>query len=474
MSQKLDVLSKYPDAVELGELYRQAGFDLYLVGGLVRDELRNTPGEFTDFDMTTNATPAQSERILSAWGEHIWDIGKEYGTISARKNGAVYEVTTYRAEVYVADSRKPTVEFGTDLKADLIRRDFTINAMAAALPSGEIVDLFHGTKDLAEGVLRTPRSPQESFSEDPLRMMRAARFAARFNLTVAPEVFEAMRQMAPRIEIISAERVRDELIKLICADYPRVGLNLLVETGLAGYVLPELPALRMEMDPSHHHKDVYEHSLKVMEQAIEKETDADGPCPAPDFVLRFASLLHDIGKPKTRRFEKDGSVSFLQHDVVGARMVKKRMRALRFDNDTIKAVARLVELHMRFYGYREAGWTDSAVRRYVRDAGEQLQRLHRLSRSDVTTRNKRMARSLAQAYDDLERRIDELAAQEELDAMRPELDGEQIMAVLGIDPGPLVGQAYKFLLNLRLDEGELGEEETTRRLLVWWQEHGES
>ena len=299
MSQKLDVLSKYPDAVELGELYRQAGFDLYLVGGLVRDELRNTPGEFTDFDMTTNATPAQSERILSAWGEHIWDIGKEYGTISARKNGAVYEVTTYRAEVYVADSRKPTVEFGTDLKADLIRRDFTINAMAAELPSGEIVDLFHGTKDLAEGVLRTPRSPQESFSEDPLRMMRAARFAARFNLTVAPEVFEAMRQMAPRIEIISAERVRDELIKLICADYPRVGLNLLVETGLAGYVLPELPALRMEMDPSHHHKDVYEHSLKVMEQAIEKETDADGPCPAPDFVLRFASLLHDIGKPKT-------------------------------------------------------------------------------------------------------------------------------------------------------------------------------
>ena len=252
-----------------------------------------------------------------------------------------------------------------------------------------------------------------------------------------------------------------------------MGLNLLVETGLAGYVLPELPALRMEMDPSHHHKDVYEHSLKVMEQAVEKETDADGPCPAPDFVLRFASLLHDIGKPKTRRFEKDGSVSFLQHDVVGARMVKKRMRALRFDNDTIKAVARLVELHMRFYGYREAGWTDSAVRRYVRDAGEQLQRLHRLSRSDVTTRNKRMARSLAQAYDDLERRIDELAAQEELDAMRPELDGEQIMAVLGIGPGPLVGQAYKFLLNLRLDEGELGEEEATRRLLVWWQEHGE-
>lgn len=474
MSQKIDVLSKFPDAAQLGELYRRAGFELYLVGGIVRDQLRDTPGDFTDFDLTTDATPAESEQILRVWGEHVWDIGKEYGTISARKNGAVYEVTTYRAEVYASDSRKPTVEFGTDLRADLVRRDFTMNAMAASLPSGEVVDLFDGAKDLAEGVLRTPRSPQDSFSEDPLRMMRAARFAARFNLQVAPDVFEAMRQMASRIEIISAERVRDELVKLICADYPRVGLNLLVDSGLADYVLPELPALRMEIDPAHHHKDVYGHSLKVMEQAIEKETGADGPCPKPDFVLRFAALLHDIGKPKTRRFEKDGSVSFLHHEVVGAKLVKKRMRCLRFDNDTISAVARLVELHMRFYGYREAGWTDSAVRRYVRDAGEQLQRLHRLSRSDVTTRNKRMARSLAQAYDDLERRIEELAAQEQLDAMRPELDGEQIMAVLGVKPGPVVGQAYKFLLNLRLDEGELGEEEATRRLLTWWGEHSES
>ena len=470
MSQKIDVLSKFPDAAQLGELYRRAGFELYLVGGIVRDQLRDTPGDFTDFDLTTDATPAESEQILRGWGEHVWDIGKEYGTISARKNGAVYEVTTYRAEVYASDSRKPTVEFGTDLRADLVRRDFTMNAMAASLPSGEVVDLFGGAKDLAEGVLRTPRSPQDSFSEDPLRMMRAARFTARFNLQVAPDVFEAMRQMASRIEIISAERVRDELVKLICADYPRVGLNLLVESGLADYVLPELPALRMEIDPAHHHKDVYEHSLKVMEQAIEKETGADGSCPKPDFVLRFAALLHDIGKPKTRRFEKDGSVSFLHHEVVGAKLVKKRMRCLRFDNDTISAVARLVELHMRFYGYREAGWTDSAVRRYVRDAGEQLQRLHRLSRSDVTTRNKRMARSLAQAYDDLERRIEELAAQEQLDAMRPELDGEQIMAVLGVKPGPVVGQAYRFLLNVRLDEGELGREAVTERLLTWWKE----
>lgn len=474
MSLFIDVVSKYPDAAELGELYRAAGFELYLVGGIVRDNLLDDGGHFTDFDLTTDATPEQSEQILRGWGEHTWDIGKEYGTISARKNGVVYEVTTYRAEVYVSDSRKPTVEFGTDLSADLVRRDFTINAMAAALPSGEVVDLFGGVEDLRAGVLRTQRSPEESFSEDPLRMMRAARFAARFNLEVAPEVFEAMREMAGRIEIISAERVRDELVKLIEADYPRVGLNLLVDTGLADYVLPELPALRMEMDPAHHHKDVYAHSLKVMEQAMEKETDEDGPCPAPDFILRFAALMHDIGKPKTRKFEKDGSVSFLHHEVAGAKMVKKRMRALRFDNDTIKAVARLVELHMRFYGYRESGWTDSAVRRYVRDAGDQLERLHRVSRSDVTTRNRRLSRSLAEAYDDLERRIAELAAQEELDSIRPDLDGGQIMQILGIAPGPVVGEAYKFLLNVRLDEGSLPEEEAKARLVQWWEQRREA
>lgn len=474
MSQKIDVLLKYPDAAELGELYRCAGFELYLVGGVVRDELHGGglgqgAGSLTDCDLTTDATPDQSEQILRSWGENVWVIGKEYGTVSASKNGVVYEVTTYRAEVYVSDSRKPTVEFGTDLRADLVRRDFTINAMAAALPSGEVVDLFGGRADLAEGVLRTPRSPQLSFSEDPLRMMRAARFVARFNLRVDPQVFEAMGQMAQRIEIISAERVRDELVKLVCADYPRAGLNLLVDTGLAGFVLPELPALRMK-DPGHHHKNVYEHSLKVMEQAIERETGDDGPCPAPDFVLRFAALLHDVGKPKTRRIEPDGSVSFLHHEVVGAKLVKKRMRALRFDNETTDAVARLVELHMRFYGYRQAGWGDSAVRRYVRDAGEQLQRLHRLSRSDVTTRNKQKARLLAQAYDDLERRIAELEAKEQLDAMRPALNGGQIMDVLGVEPGPVVGQAYQFLLNVRLDEGELDQQQAAERLRAWWAE----
>ncbi|MDO5749585.1 MAG: CCA tRNA nucleotidyltransferase [Rothia sp. (in: high G+C Gram-positive bacteria)] len=478
MSQKIDVLKKYPDAVALGELFARAGFQLYLVGGIVRDIIRhsqqNSSDTFTDFDLTTDAEPEQIQQIIAPWAEKTWDIGKEYGTISARKNGVVYEITTYRAEVYASDSRKPTVTFGKDLREDLIRRDFTMNAMAARLPDGAIVDLFEGQRDLAEGIIRTPRSPQDSFSEDPLRMMRAARFVARFNMKLAPEVFEAMEQMASRIEIISAERVRDELVKLIVAPYPKAGIEVLVDSGLADFVLPELPALRMEIDPAHHHKDVYWHSLKVMEQAMDRETGPEGDVPAPDFILRFASLLHDIGKPATRKFEADGSVTFLQHELVGAKLARKRMRALRFDNDTIKAVSRLIELHMRFYGYRDAGWSDSAVRRYVRDAGEQLQRLHRLSRSDVTTSNKRMARSLAAAYDDLEERIEALAAQEELDAIRPDLDGGQIMALLNLAPGPQVGRAYKFLMDLRMEEGPLGQEEASARLLAWWNEQQES
>ena len=474
MSQKIDVLKMYPDAVALGELFARAGFELYLVGGIVRDIIRHSQQDssdtFTDFDLTTDAEPEQIQQIIAPWAEKMWDIGKEYGTISARKNGVIYEITTYRAEVYASDSRKPTVTFGKDLREDLIRRDFTMNAMAARLPDGQIVDLFEGQRDLAEGIIRTPRSPQDSFSEDPLRMMRAARFVARFNMKLAPEVFEAMSQMASRIEIISAERVRDELVKLIIAPYPKAGIEVLVDSGLADFVLPELPALRMEIDPAHHHKDVYWHSLKVMEQAMDRETGPEGSVPAPDFILRFASLLHDIGKPATRKFESDGSVTFLQHELVGAKLARKRMRALRFDNDTIKAVSRLIELHMRFYGYRDAGWSDSAVRRYVRDAGEQLQRLHRLSRSDVTTSNKRMARSLAAAYDDLEERIDALAAQEELDAIRPDLDGGQIMALLNLAPGPEVGRAYKFLMDLRMEEGPVGAEEASARLLSWWNE----
>lgn len=454
-----------PLVLELGQLFDRAGFELSLVGGPVRDLFLGQ--QALDLDFTTNALPDQTLQVVAPWADATWEIGKEYGTIGLRKGQAMLEITTYRAEKYDPDSRKPLVAFGSDLTDDLFRRDFTINSMALRLPSLELVDPFGGQKDLEAGLIRTPGTPQDSFSDDPLRMMRAARFASRLNFNLAPEVFEAMTDMADRITIISAERVREELVKLICGTAPRRGVDLLVESGLAAYVLPEIPALKLEVDEHHHHKDVYQHSLTVMEQAAALESDQDGPVPGPDFILRFAALMHDIGKPATRKFEPNGAVSFIHHDVVGAKLVKKRMRALRFDNDTIKAVARLVELHMRFYGYGEAGWSDSAVRRYVRNAGDLLERLHRLTRADVTTRNKRKARKIASAYDDLERRIGELAAQEELQAIRPDLDGQEIMEILGLKPGPQVGQAYKFLLNLRLDEGELGKEEARARLLAW-------
>lgn len=458
-----------PLVLELGQLFDRAGFELSLVGGPVRDLFLGQ--QALDLDFTTNALPDQTLQVVAPWADATWEIGKEYGTIGLRKGQAMLEITTYRAEKYDPDSRKPLVAFGSDLTDDLFRRDFTINSMALRLPSLELVDPFGGQKDLEAGLIRTPGTPQDSFSDDPLRMMRAARFASRLNFDLAPEVFEAMTDMADRITIISAERVREELVKLICGTAPRRGVDLLVESGLAAYVLPEIPALKLEVDEHHHHKDVYQHSLTVMEQAAALESDQDGPVPGPDFILRFAALMHDIGKPATRKFEPNGAVSFIHHDVVGAKLVKKRMRALRFDNDTIKAVARLVELHMRFYGYGEAGWSDSAVRRYVRDAGDLLEHLHRLTRADVTTRNKRKARKIASAYDDLERRIGELAAQEELQAIRPDLDGQEIMEILGLKPGPQVGQAYKFLLNLRLDEGELGKEEARARLLAWAEEN---
>lgn len=465
MAHVFDTSLIHPVALEAGELFARAGFELALVGGPVRDLFLGETS--VDLDFTTNATPDETLAVVDGWADATWEIGKEYGTIGIRKGNEMVEITTYRAEKYDPDSRKPVVAFGTDLKEDLFRRDFTINSMALRLPSLELVDPFGGQEDLQKGIIRTPGTPQASFSDDPLRMMRAARFASRLDIDLAPEVFEAMVDMADRIQIISAERVRDELIKLICGAAPRRGVDLLVESGLASYVLPEIPALKLEVDEHHRHKDVYQHSLTVMEQAAALETDADGAVPGPDFILRFAALMHDIGKPATRKFESNGAVSFLHHDVVGAKLTKKRMRELRFDNDTIKAVARLVELHMRFYGYGDAGWSDSAVRRYVRDAGDLLERLHRLTRADVTTRNKRKANRIASAYDDLERRIAELAEQEELDAIRPDLDGEEIMAILGIKPGPQVGQAYKFLLNLRLDEGALGKEEATARLLEW-------
>lgn len=465
MAHVFDTSLIHPVALEAGELFARAGFELALVGGPVRDLFLGETS--VDLDFTTNATPDETLAVVDGWADATWEIGKEYGTIGIRKGNEMVEITTYRAEKYDPDSRKPVVAFGTDLKEDLFRRDFTINSMALRLPSLELVDPFGGQEDLYKGLIRTPGTPQASFSDDPLRMMRAARFASRLDIDLAPEVFEAMVDMADRIQIISAERVRDELVKLICGTAPRRGVDLLVESGLASFVLPEIPALKLEVDEHHRHKDVYQHSLTVMEQAAALETGADGAVPGPDFILRFAALMHDIGKPATRKFESNGAVSFLHHDVVGAKLTKKRMRELRFDNDTIKAVARLVELHMRFYGYGDAGWSDSAVRRYVRDAGDLLERLHRLTRADVTTRNKRKANRIASAYDDLERRIVELAEQEELDAIRPDLDGEEIMAILGIKPGPQVGQAYKFLLNLRLDEGALGKEEATARLLEW-------
>lgn len=455
--------------VELGERFDNAGFELALVGGPVRDMFLGS--NVTDLDFTTDAKPEQIQDILTGWAHAQWDIGAAFGTIGARYGDWIVEITTYRDEKYDPASRKPEVVFGTELVEDLRRRDFTVNAMALRLPDFELVDPFGGIKALVAGELQTPGTPESSFSDDPLRMMRAARFAAQLGITVSEEVAEAMRDMAQRIDIISAERVREELVKLMIAPKPRRGLNLLVGSGIADHVLPELPALREASDAAHRHKDVYEHSLQVMENAIEREANYVEP---PNFVLRFAALMHDIGKPKTRRFEKNGKVTFRHHDVVGAKLAAKRMRALRFDKASTKAVARLVELHMRFYGYGDGEWTDSAVRRYVTDAGDLLAHLHALTRSDVTTQNKRKARRLAAAYDDLEARIDQLTEEEELAAIRPDLDGKQIMDILGIKPGPLVGRAYNHLLNRRLDEGPADFEASKDALLAWWADQPEA
>ncbi len=392
-------------------------------------------------------------------------MGRDFGTIGCRKGPWTVEVTTYRSEAYDPSSRNPTVAFGDDLHGDLGRRDFTVNAMAVRVPGRVVEDPYGGVVDLASGVLRTPGTPESSFSDDPLRMMRAARFAAQLGFAVAPEVVAAMTEMAGRIEIISAERVRDELVKLVCAPYPVLGLRLLVDTGLAAYVLPELPALALERDEHHRHKDVYEHTLTVLEQSMDQEQRLGG---GPDFVSRFAALMHDVGKPRTRRFLDDGSVTFHHHDVVGAKITRKRMQALRFSKDETDAVATLVELHLRFHGYGSGEWTDSAVRRYVRDADDQLERLHVLTRADCTTRNRRKAESLRRTYDDLEARIALLQEQEELRSIRPDLDGNQIMALLGIPAGRDVGEAYKFLLELRLDNGPMAEDDAKAALLAWW------
>jgi poly(A) polymerase len=469
-----ELLRIAPVAGRLGRLFAEAGHELYLVGGSVRDALLGRLGH--DLDFTTSARPDDVEALLRRFSSAVWTIGKEFGTVGCKvtEKGTtwVVEVTTFRSDAYDADSRKPAVAFGDTLDGDLVRRDFTVNAMAVSLPEHRFVDPYGGLADLARRVIRTPGTPEVSFSDDPLRMMRAARFAAQLGFTPAPEVVAAMTAMADRLAIISAERVRDELTKLLLADRPRPGLDLLVQTGLADRVLPELPALRLERDEHHRHKDVYQHSLTVLEQAIDLETRLPD---RPDLVNRLAALLHDVGKPATRRFEEGGKVSFHHHDVVGAKLVKKRLTALRFSSDEIKAVTDLVALHLRFHGYgpqdgERGQWTDSAVRRYVRDAGDQLARLHILTRADCTTRNKAKAARLSAAYDDLEARIDELAEQEELAALRPDLDGRQIMALLDLPPGPLVGKAYHFLLELRIEEGPLGPDRAEAALRAWWAE----
>ena len=455
-----------PDASELAKLFKVAGFKLALVGGPVRDAILGRLGN--DLDFTTDAHPKDSEKILKKWADSVWDIGAAFGTVAGKKDEITVEITTYRSESYDPTSRKPDVEFGKSIEADLARRDFTINAMALELTTDEptFIDLFNGVADLQKKIIKTPGKPEDSFSDDPLRMMRAARFMSQLNFEVDQSVLVAIKNMAARLEIISAERIRDEFIKIMMSQSPRLGITLLVETGLADHFLPEVPKLKLEIDEHHHHKDVYEHSLTVLEQAIALEDRLAGP----NLTLRLAALLHDIGKPKTKQLIAGGGVSFHHHEVVGARMCKERMKKLRFDNHIINDVSQLVFLHLRFHGYGSGEWTDSAVRRYVRDAGELLTHLHLLTRADCTTRNKKKAEGLARTYDQLEKRIEDLMAQEELNKIRPDLTGDEIMQILGINPSPIVGKAYEFLLELRLEHGPQGEEKAKEELLKWWKE----
>jgi poly(A) polymerase len=457
-----------PEVDALGELFTRAGHELALVGGWVRDLfLGNQP--YTDMDLTTDAVPERVLEITRNWADKTWTVGIDFGTIGLRKGDRIFEITTYRSEHYGPRSRKPQVRYGTSLEEDLARRDFTINAMAARLPGYELVDPFGGLAALQEGVIRTPGRPEDSFSDDPLRILRAARFAARLGFRVADDVQAAMRAQAGRLSIVSAERITDELTKLMLTGDPASGIDLLVRTAVADQVLPEVSALRMEVDEHHRHKDVYEHSLVVLRQAIDLEPRYGL---SGDLVLRLAAILHDIGKPKTRTMLPGGKVAFHHHEMVGAKMARKRLTELRFGKEVVAEVSRLVELHLRFHGYGDGEWTDSAVRRYVRDAGPLLTRLHALTRADCTTRNARKAARLAAAYDALEDRIEVLREQEELDKIRPELDGVEIMSLLGLRPGPLVGKAWNYLLELRLEEGELGRERVTAELLRWAQREG--
>ena len=456
-------MHREPKLAELGSLFAEAGFEIALVGGPVRDALLGRAGN--DWDFATNARPDDIERLVKPWAEATWDMGREFGTIGAQIGQARFEITTYRTDSYDPDSRKPDVDFGDTLEGDLSRRDFTVNSMAVRLDQLQFVDPFDGLSDIAAQILRTPVDPVQSFSDDPLRMLRAARFASQLGFTIEAQTLATMSELHERLEIVSKERIREEFSRLLLTENPRLGITVLVDTGLADVFLPELGALRLEIDEHHRHKDVYEHSLTVLEQAIGMEHRISEQ---PDLVIRLAALLHDIGKPKTRRFREGGAVTFHHHDVVGAKLVRSRMKELRFSKDDIDAVSDLIELHLRFHGYGTSEWTDSAVRRYVRDAGEQLIRLHVLTRADCTTRNQRKADRLSRDYDHLEKRIAILSEQEELSNLRPDLDGNEIIDILGIQPGPEVGRAYKYLLELRIERGPLNKEQATAELKAWW------
>jgi poly(A) polymerase len=447
-----------PLAKELGDRFQAAGNELYLVGGVVRDLVVGRLTPVTNFDFATDALPAETSRLLRGWAEAQYLVGVRFGTVGARRHGTLVEITTFREERYPEDERKPAVSFAKDIQTDLSRRDFTINAMAVRLPDGEFIDPFEGVKDLAAKRLDTPLDPEIAFSDDPLRMLRAARFVSQFGVTPVPHVVEAIERMRERLRIVSAERIREELEKLLLGESPGDGLALLVETGLAEEFLPELPALQLEQDPVHRHKDVLRHTFAVIERL------------EPDPVLRLAGLLHDIGKPSTREITPEG-VSFHHHEVVGARMAEERLRELRYPNAVVEDVRKLVELHLRFHGFGE-GWTDAAVRRYVRDAGPLLDKLNQLTRADCTTRDPKRAERFALLQDELEERIARLAEQENLDAIRPTLDGRQVMERLGLEPGPVVGEALAFLMEIRMERGEIPEDEAYELLEAWARERG--
>ncbi|MGW4498183.1 CCA tRNA nucleotidyltransferase [Micromonospora sp. NPDC004336] len=459
-----ELLRVSPVADELGRRFARAGHELHLVGGSVRDALLGRLGD--DLDFCTDAHPDETLRVVRGWAESIWETGREFGTIGCQRDGLRLEITTFRAESYDQVSRNPVVEYGTDLAEDLRRRDFTINAMAVSLPEHRFTDPHGGLDDLAAKVIRTPGTPAESFGDDPLRMLRAARFAAQLRFAVHPEAYAAMTRMAGDLDRITAERIRDEFTKLLCGADPITGLRLLVDTGLAERFLPELTGLKLEIDEHAQHKDVYEHTLTVVSNAVSYETEG------PDFVLRMAALMHDVGKPATKAVGTDGRVSFHHHEVVGARLTKARMKALRYPKEITSKVTALVALHLRFYGYGRGEWTDSAVRRYVADAGDLLPRLHKLTRSDCTTRNRRKAAQLAADYDALEERIARIAAEEDLARVRPDLDGNAIMELLGVPPGPVVGRAWKHLKELRLERGPLDRDEAEAELLRWARDEG--